>query len=93
MVDAKSVAALVTGVLLAAVGGVGTLVVLVGTLVGAMEWTTVAWLLVLAVVVGGGLATYGAVTLAGDLWDAVSEGSLSKLTQEFDAGGLGHLLD
>lgn len=93
MVDSKAVAAIVTGGLLAILGGLGTLVVLVGTLAGVMEWSTVAWLLLVGFVVGAGLLTYGAVDLAGDLWGAVSEGDLGGLTDEFDASRIRHLLD
>lgn len=93
MVDPKAVAALVTGVLLAAVGGLGTLVVLVGALAGVMEWTGVAWLLVLAFVAGGGLTAFGAVALADALWDAVSGGDIGALTEEFDASRLRQLVD
>lgn len=93
MVDAKAVAAVVVGALLALFGGLGALVVLVGTLAGAMEWSTAGWLLVVAFVAGAGLLTYGVVDLAGDLWGVVSDGDLSALTDEFDVSRLGRLLD
>ena len=93
MVDARSVAAVVTGALLAILGGLGAVVVLVGTLAGVMEWTTVAWLLLLGFVVGAGLLTYGAVALAGDLWAVVADGDLGGLTEDVDASRLRHLVD
>jgi len=93
MVDATSVAAVVTGALLAILGGLGSLVVLVGALAGVMEWTTVAWLLLLGFVVGTGLLTYGAVALAGDIWGAVVEGDLGGLTEDLGASRLRHLID
>jgi len=93
MVDARSVAAVVTGALLAILGGLGAVVVLVGTLAGVVEWTTVAWLLVLGFVVGAGLLTYGAVALAGDLWAVVADGDLGGLTEDVDASRLRHLVD
>jgi|GEM_PF-3462222 len=93
MVDATSVAAVVTGALLAIVGGLGSLAVLIGTLAGVLEWTGVAWLLVLGFVVGAGLLADGAVDLASDLWRAVSDGDLGGLTDEVDASRLRHLID
>jgi len=93
MVDARSVAAVVTGALLAILGGLGAVVVLVGTLAGVMEWTTVAWLLLLGFVVGAGLLTYGAVALAGDLWAVVADGDLGGLSEDVDASRLRHLVD
>lgn len=93
MVDPKAVAALVTGGLLAVLGGLGTLAVLLGTLAGVTEWTTAAWLLALSFVIGTGLLAYGAVDLAGDLLGAVSEDGLGGLSEEFDVRDLRRLLD
>ena len=73
--------------------GVLAVVVLVGTLAGVMEWTTVAWLLLLGFVVGAGLLTYGAVALAGDLWAVVADGDLGGLSEDVDASRLRHLVD
>lgn len=93
MVDAKAAAAIVTGVLLAAFGGLGTLAVLVGSLAGVMEWSTVAWALPLALVLGAGLTTWGVVGLADDLAGQLSDGGLSGLTEEFDTYRLKELVD
>jgi len=94
MVEAKSVAAIVTGVLLAALGGIGTLVVLVGALAGVLEWGTLAWLLPVGVVLGAGLLTYGAVGLVSDLAGLVAgEGGPGGWLEEVGAGSLWRLLD
>lgn len=93
MVDAKAVAGLVTGLLLVLVGGLGALVVFVGTIAGAMEWTWVAWLLLLLFVGGVGLATYAGVVLAGDLLDSVSGDGLGGLTEGLKASRLTELID
>lgn len=64
MADAKLVAALVTGGLFAAIGGIGSLAVLVGALLGLVEWTAAGWILLVLFVGGAGLATYAGVALA-----------------------------
>jgi len=93
MVDAQSVVAVVTGAVLALLGGIGTLVVFVGTLAGVMEWSAGAWLLPLALVVGTGLLTYGAVDLAGDLWALVAGDGVEELTDAAGVRSLWRLLD
>ncbi|MHB9288094.1 hypothetical protein ACKVMT_13765 [Halobacteriales archaeon Cl-PHB] len=92
MVDAELVAAIVVGVLLAAIGGVGSLAFLVGAVTGATEWSLVAWLLVLAFVGGSGITTYAVVVLAGDLLDTAGEG-LGGLTEGSGLGNIVELLD
>ncbi len=92
MVDAEIIAAVVVGVLLAAIGGVGSLAFLVGTLTGATEWGLLAWLLVLAFVGGSGITTYALVVLAGDVLDMAGEG-LGGLTEGSGLGTLTELLD
>ena len=89
MVDAELVAAVVVGVLLAAIGGVGSLAFLVGALTGATEWGLVAWLLVLAFVGGSGLTTYALVVLADDVLDLVGGG----LGETAGVEAIGELLD
>jgi len=93
MVDATSVAAVVTGVLLALLGGVGTLVVLVGALAGVLEWTALAWLLHLAFVVGVGLTTWGAVELLSSATALLSGDGRSELADKVDLGAIRKLLD
>ena len=92
MVEAESIAAVVTGLLLAVLGGIGTLVVLVGSLAGALEWTALAWLLPLGFVVGAGILTWGAVELLSSVTDLGAEG-LSDLPRRFDPSDLKRLLD
>lgn len=80
MVDARAVAATVTGLLLALLGGIGTLVVLVGALGGVLEWTALAWLLPLAFVAGAGLLTWGVVELLTGESDLLSGDGRTGLT-------------
>lgn len=93
MVDTGAVVAVVVGLLLALVGGLGTLTLLIGTLAGLLEWGMTGWLLLLAFVGGTGIATYGVVTLADDVLGAVSDRDLSGLTEEIDTYRLRKLLD
>jgi len=92
MVDAESIAAVVTGLLLAVLGGIGTLVVLVGSIAGVLEWTALAWLLPLGFVAGAGILTWGAVELLSSVTDLGAEG-LSGLTRRLDTSDLRKLLD
>ena len=93
MVDAESITAVVVGALLAILGGLGTLVVLVGALAGVLEWTALAWLLPVAFVAGVGLLVWGAVELLSSVTDVVSGDGLSGLTSKVDTYKLKQLLD
>jgi hypothetical protein len=93
MVEAESLAAVVSGVLLALLGGIGTLVVSVGALAGVLEWTALSWLLPLAFVVGVGLVTWGTVELLTSATDLLSGDGLSGLTEKVDTYTLRNLLD
>lgn len=93
MVDATEIAGFVTGLLLAVVGGLGALDVFGGTVAGAMEWTGIAWLLLVLFVGGGGLAAYAGALLAGELVEAVTGGGLGDRTKQVDASRIGDLID
>lgn len=93
MVEAESIAAVVTGVLLALLGGIGTIVVFVGALAGVLEWTALSWLLPLAFVVGVGLVTWGTVELLSSATDLLSGDGLSGVSDSLDVTRLKNLLD
>lgn len=93
MVEADSIGAVVTGVLLALLGGIGTLVVFVGALAGVLEWTALSWLLPLAFAVGVGLVTWGTVELLSSATGLLSGDGLWGLTEQVDTATLGKLLD